>query len=92
MNDITQRTTSAPSLPAWTRFPRPGEREPLTGLSRATLYRWRDAGLIVVKNVRRPGNVRGVALISVQSLLACVEQGGAPQRQTSAATVSAAVA
>jgi hypothetical protein len=90
MNDITQRTTSAPSLPAWTRFPRPGEREPLTGLSRATLYRWRDAGLIVVKNVRRTGQIRGVALISVSSLLACIEQGGAAHSQTAPATVPAA--
>lgn len=90
MNEVTQPTTTAPILPAWTRFPRPGEREPLTGLSRATLYRWRDAGLIVVKNVRRTGQIRGVALISVPSLLACIEQGGAPQRQPAATAVSVA--
>lgn len=56
-------------LPEWTRFPRPREREPISGLSRPTLYRLRQAGLIKVVNLRRPGCVRGTALISVSSLL-----------------------
>lgn len=80
MDTPTHFTAPAP-LPAWTRFPRDGEREPISGVSRATLYRWRDAGLIVVKNVRRMGQIRGVALISVPSLLECIEQGGAPERR-----------
>ncbi len=63
----------------WARFPRSRERERHTGVSRATLYRWRAEGLIVVKNVRRPGQVRGVALISVPSLLAAIEKYGVEQ-------------
>lgn len=76
---ITPKTTLREPLPEWTRFPRSKERERITGLSRPSLYRLRAAGLITVKNLRRPGQVRGVALISVASLLACIEKHGVEQ-------------
>ena len=74
---------SAPSQ-AWTRFPRNGQREPISGLSRATLYRLREAGLITVKNLRRPGCIRGVALISVESLLKAIEAGDSGRKEVAA--------
>ena len=75
-----QNTQPSAPLPAWTRFPRNGQREPISGLSRATLYRLREAGLITVKNLRRPGCIRGAALISVVSLLKAIEAGDSGQK------------
>jgi hypothetical protein len=68
-------TTTASDAPVWTRFPRSGQREQMTGASRATLYRWREAGMITVKHVRRPGQIRGAAFIEVASLMRCIEGG-----------------
>ena len=69
----TSNNTLRGSLPEWTRYPRAKEREPISGLSRPTLYRLKDAGMIEVKNLRRPGCLRGVALINVASLLRAIE-------------------
>jgi hypothetical protein len=54
--------------PEWIRFPRVGQRDPVFGQSRPTLYRWAAARLIRVAHVRRPGQVRGVSLIDAQSV------------------------
>jgi len=75
MSNETKPNPRGP-LPEWTRFPRTGEREGITGFSRPTLYRLRQAGLIRVVNVRRPGCVRGTALIQVESLLKAIEAAG----------------
>lgn len=73
--DAVKNNTQRGPLPEWTRYPRTGQREPITGLSRPTLYRLSKAGIITVKNLRRPGCIRGVALISVESLLKAIEAG-----------------
>ena len=46
---------------------------PRYGVSRSTAYNWMNDGLIKSVVVRRPGNVRGTRLISVESLKALIE-------------------
>ncbi len=53
----------------WLRLPLPGDRCPLTGLSRTTLLELGDRGLITLKRVRKPGAARGIVIINKQSLL-----------------------
>jgi hypothetical protein len=52
------------------RLPAPGERCPLSSLSRSTLVELGEAGLIDLKRIRKPGAVRGIVLINRRSLLA----------------------
>jgi hypothetical protein len=56
---------------------RPAEA-PRFGISRSTTYNWIADGIIKSVVVRRPGNTRGVRLISVSSLRACME--GSPSK------------
>ena len=60
----------APLLaPEFTRYPRPGTRCPLTGLSRTSLVELVDAGKVRAVRLRKKGAARGVTLINRQSLL-----------------------
>lgn len=65
-----QHLTEAPfnSLPEWTRAPKKGlERH--CGLSRATLYRLSDEGLIKSVSLRKPNAIRGIRLFNLPSIL-----------------------
>ena len=56
--------------PEFLRFPRPGEKEPYSGLRRSQLYNLVDEGLIKVVSLRRRGKLRGTTLIVADSLRA----------------------
>jgi Helix-turn-helix domain len=48
---------------------------PRFGISRSTAYNWIADGILKSKVVRRLGNMRGVRLISVESLRELIENG-----------------
>jgi integrase len=66
-----------PHTPATPEFIRPAQA-PLYGISRSTAYNWLNAGLIRSTVIRLPGNVRGVRLISVESIKALFTKGKVP--------------
>lgn len=75
-NGLAGRFQSAPiPLPEYLRLPRPGERCPLTQVCGSTLREWNKTGRFIL-NVRRPGQLRGVALISVVRLKEFLEANG----------------
>lgn len=53
----------------FTRLPRPGQRDALTGLSRTTLCELIADGHIQAKKLRKRGSLRGITLIVTDSLL-----------------------
>ena len=55
-------------LPVWIRAPKNGP-EPFTGLTRAKLYQLATNGKIVTRCLRDKGQVRGVRLFSMSSIL-----------------------
>ena len=71
-------------LPVWIRAPKNGP-DPITGLSRAKLYQLANTGKITTRCLREKGQVRGVRLFSLSSILGyindcpagMVEEGGA---------------
>jgi hypothetical protein len=76
----------------WIRLPRPGDRCPLTGLSRSTLAelvrpceRNDYAPPVESRLLKRKGAARGVLLINRQSLLAFINEQPAPTRAATAA-------
>jgi hypothetical protein len=56
-------------LPVWIRAPRNGALEFYSGQSRAMLYRWASEGKIRSVSIRQPGQVKGVRLFHLGSLL-----------------------
>ena len=66
---IPSHTSPNGVRPEFVRFPRNGEREPHTGLTRAFLYSLAAAGEIKTVKLRRRGNNAGVSLISFDSLI-----------------------
>jgi hypothetical protein len=73
-------TAAATIKPEWVRLPTPGSRCPFTGLSRSTLNELTipgpaNDGTPPVKSVvlRKRGAVRGIRLISYDSLMAHLE-------------------
>ena len=68
--------SAAPALPQWVRLPRDGEKETYSGLSRSTIWRMIQAGVIeskVLKNPLNPTASRGARLIRLSSLLKAIE-------------------
>jgi hypothetical protein len=57
----------------WLRLPLPGDRCPLTGLSRTSLVELGERGKIKLIRVRKPGALRGIVLIHKCSLLSYLE-------------------
>ena len=53
----------------WIRLPRPGEQEPRTGLTRSVLSRLCAEGKVKSITLRERGKMRGVRLVSLESLL-----------------------
>lgn len=78
MNNI-EAPTEARAKPEWLRMPKPGHTCPVTGLSRAYLYRLATDGKIKTVSLRDRGKLRGVRLISYDSLLAYIEKAGAEE-------------
>ena len=65
-------TITAPNggtLPAYIRMPQPGNACPITGLRRGALYALAQAGKVKTCTIRRPGSMRGIRLVNVESLL-----------------------
>ena len=62
--------------PAFTRFPRPGQREPFSGLCRSQLFALIKSGLVKSHSLKMPGATRGVRLIDCASLRAAIESFG----------------
>jgi hypothetical protein len=67
--------------PFTTRFPRPGEREPFSGLCRSQLFALVKEGRVKSYSLKTPGTSRGVRLIDCASLRAVIESFGDNQQQ-----------
>jgi hypothetical protein len=67
--------------PAFTRFPRPGQREPFSGLCRSQLFSLIKSGRVKSHSLKMPGATRGVRLIDCASLRAAIESFGNGQQQ-----------
>jgi hypothetical protein len=59
--------------PAFTRFPRPGQREPFSGLCRSQLFSLIKSGRVKSHSLKMPGCSRGARLIDCASLRAAIE-------------------
>ena len=57
------------NYPEFIRLPRPGQRCPLTGLSRTTLCELIAGGDVRAKKLRKHGSIRGITLVLRDSLL-----------------------
>ena len=67
--------------PAFTRFPRPGQREPFSGLCRSQLFALIRSGRVKSHSLKMPGCSRGVRLIDCASLRAAIESFGDGQQE-----------
>ena len=61
-------------LPVWVRAPKAGGHEHFSGQTRATLYNWASLGLIRTASIRRPGQVRGVRVFHLGSILEFIDE------------------
>jgi hypothetical protein len=70
-----EAATPSPSLiqPAFVRFPRPGQREPFSGLCRSQLFQLIKSGRVKSYSLKMPGATRGARLIDAASLRAAIE-------------------
>jgi hypothetical protein len=80
---ISTPLTPAPEIsprirPEAFRLPRPGERDPYWGLSRAWYYEAEKAGILKLIRLRKRGNIRGVTLVPYDDVAALIakEKGG----------------
>jgi hypothetical protein len=80
---LTSDTSASVSQisPAFTRFPRPGQREPFSGLCRSQLFALIKSGRIKSYSLKMPGTSRGVRLIDCASLRAAIESFGDGQQE-----------
>lgn len=71
-----------PSLPPveFFRMPQPKKRDPFFGLSRAWYYAAAKRGEIKTVSVRKRNALRGVTLISYDSVIACIRRAAAAAR------------
>jgi hypothetical protein len=60
-------------LPVWVRAPKCGH-EFYSGCTRAKLYEWAGKGFIRSVSIREPGQIRGVRLFHLASILAFIER------------------
>jgi len=67
--------------PAFTRFPRSGQREPFSGLCRSQLFALIKSGRVKSHSLKMPGCTRGVRLIDCASLRAAIESFGDGQQE-----------
>jgi hypothetical protein len=66
---------STPPLPApaFIRLPRPGNRDPHTGLTRTSIYNLINTGQVQSRIVKQPGCKRGIRLIDFPSLISFIQ-------------------
>ena len=65
-------TTQAAAKPEWVRLPKDGQKEIFSGLSRSSIWRMIQAGVVeskVLKNPLNPNASRGARLVRLASLL-----------------------
>jgi len=62
-------TEKQQGLPPFTRLPKPGQRCPISGLSRTTLVELIAERKIQAKKLRKRGSLRGVTLVLTDSLI-----------------------
>lgn len=67
--------------PAFTRFPRAGQREPFSGLCRSQLFALIKSGRVKSYSLKMPGCSRGVRLIDCASLRAVIQSFGDDQHE-----------
>ena len=75
----------APGLPEFSRLPRAGEREPITGASRGWLLdfdRELPTGEKFIVRAKRRGRVRGVCFIDAGKLLTALRRLSAAETET----------
>jgi len=85
--DVPPSNAAASALqisPAFTRFPRPGQREPFSGMCRSQLFSLIKAGKVKSYSLKMPGCSRGVRLIDCASLRAAIESFGDGQQHEGA--------
>ena len=84
-NVVPQSNAAASALqisPAFTtRFPRPGQREPFSGLCRSQLFALIKSGQLKSYSLKMPGTTRGVRLIDCASLRAVIQSFGDGQQR-----------
>ncbi|MGH7950641.1 MAG: hypothetical protein ACREFE_01795 [Limisphaerales bacterium] len=61
------------NLPVWIRAPKCGH-EFYSGCSRAKLYEWAGKGFIRSVSIREPGQIKGVRLFHLASILGFIER------------------
>jgi hypothetical protein len=61
------------SLPVWVRAPKRGH-EFYSGCTRPKLYEWAGKGYIRSVSIREPGQIKGVRLFHLASILAFIER------------------
>ena len=74
---LKRRDFLATVQPAYLRLPRPGERDPLCGLTRTHLFGLIKAGKVRSVALKQEGCRRGVRLIDAASLVAAIEREAA---------------
>lgn len=67
--------------PAFTRYPRPGFRDPFSGLCRSQLFALVKEGRVKSYSLKMPGATRGVRLIDCASLRAAIQSFGDDQQR-----------
>ena len=72
-SDCDAGATPSNISPAFVRLPRPGEREPYSGLCRSQLFQLIKSGRVKSYSLKSPGTKRGVRLIDTTSLRQLIE-------------------
>lgn len=70
--------TNAAVRPEWIRLPKEGKSCPHCGLSRSYLANLLRTQAVKSKVIRHPGAIRGVRLVSYDSLMAYIRSAGEP--------------
>ena len=70
--------TNAAVRPEWIRLPKEGKSCPYSGLSRSYLSNLLRSQEVKSKVLRHPGAIRGVRLVSYDSLMAYIRTAGEP--------------
>jgi len=60
-------------LPVTFRLPRPGERDPIFGLSRSWYYSAESNGRLNLIRLREKGKARGTTLVSTEQILSLIQ-------------------
>jgi hypothetical protein len=75
--DATAGVPPTPVQPAFIRYPRPGQLDPLSGLSRTQLWTMVRERRVRSVSLKQPGRQRSIRLIDTQSLIAAINRSAA---------------